>query len=151
MSPIITLPTAHSSNVISFNRLGEAIVPLESVVFGFGDGVEDTQSRFVSAKIRGVRVACAYMPNGSAVGSEKWHYKLAWMKRLGAWIQKNVDPNEPFALCGDFNVAPEAIDVHAPAEWENETIFHPEARAALQELRAFGLVDTFRARVAREC
>lgn len=116
------------------------------VVVGLGDGVEDPQSRLVSARVGGVRVVSVYMPNGQSVGSDKWTYKLAWMQRFRAWLDRHVSPDEPAAICGDFNVAPEALDVHDPAFWEGETLYHPEARAGLAHVRAFGLVDTFRER-----
>ncbi len=118
--------------------------PATEVQVGLADGVEDPQARFVSAVVRGVRVASVYCPNGQAVGTDKWFYKLAWMKRLRAWLERNARPDEKLCLCGDFNVAPEPIDVHDPAAWEGETLYHPEARGALAEVTGWGLVDTFR-------
>jgi exodeoxyribonuclease-3 len=118
--------------------------PLEDVQLGLADGVDDPQARLIAATVRGVRVASVYCPNGQSVGSEKWAYKLAFMKRLRAWLDRHVRPDQPFALCGDFNVAPEALDVHDPAAWEGETLYHPEARASLADVAAFGLVDTLR-------
>ncbi len=128
---------------------GVAILSREEatdVRLGLSDGVEDPQARFASAVILGVRVASVYAPNGQAVGSDKWFYKLAWMKRLRAWLERNCKPEEKLCLCGDFNVAPEPIDVHDPAAWEPTTLYHPEARAALAELTGWGLVDAFRAK-----
>ncbi len=118
-------------------------VPAEDVTRGFGDGGDDAHSRLISARISGVRVLCAYFPNGSEVGSDKWRYKLEWMKRLRGYLDRS-DPKQPLTLCGDFNVAPEARDVHDPQAWEASVLFHPEARAALASIRAWGLVDTFR-------
>jgi len=118
-------------------------VPAEDVTRGFGDDADDAQSRLISAQISGVRVLSAYFPNGSEVGSDKWLYKLDWMKRLRRYLD-GCDRNQSLALCGDFNVAPEARDVHDPRAWEASVLFHPEARAALESIRAWGLVDTFR-------
>lgn len=118
--------------------------PVTDVLVGLDDGVEDPQARLISAKVRGVRVISAYMPNGSSVGSDKWFYKLEWMRRMRTWLDTHASPDEPLALCGDFNVAPDDIDVHAPKEWEDETIFHPEARAGLTHIAKFGLIDAFR-------
>jgi len=115
----------------------------EDVARGFGDGGDDSQSRFVSARVAGITIASAYVPNGAEVGSEKWTYKLDWLRRLRAWLARR-DENEPLALCGDFNVAPEDRDVCDPRAWETSVLFHPEARAALEEVRAWGLVDAFR-------
>jgi exodeoxyribonuclease-3 len=119
-------------------------LPATDVRVGLDDGDPDPQARLVSAVIGGVRVASVYVPNGSEVGSEKWAYKRAFYGRLRAWLDRHVRPDEPFALCGDFNVAPAAIDVHDPAAWENDVLFHPDARADLDHVSAFGLVDTLR-------
>ena len=121
---------------------------LTEVSRGFGDG-EDApdQARFIAGTLRGVRVASAYFPNGGALGSDKWQYKLRWMSRLRAWLAQHVDGRAPFALCGDFNVAPEARDVCAPEKWEATVLCHPDARRALEEVRATGLVDAFRLKV----
>jgi exodeoxyribonuclease III len=111
---------------------------------GFGDGGDDTQARLVMARVGSVHVVSAYIPNGSEVGSDKWAYKMEWMRRLRAWLDRRFAKSDLVALCGDFNVAPEARDVHDPAEWEPSVLFHPEARAALENVRAWGLVDAFR-------
>jgi exodeoxyribonuclease-3 len=111
---------------------------------GFGDGGDDAQARLVTARVGNVHVVNAYVPNGSEVGSDKWAYKMEWLKRLRAWLDRRFAKSDLVALCGDFNVAPEARDVHDPAEWEPSVLFHPEARAALENVRAWGLVDAFR-------
>ncbi len=111
---------------------------------GFGDGGDDAQSRLVTARVGSVHVVSAYVPNGSEVGSDKWAYKMEWMKRLRAWLDRRFAKSDLVALGGDFNVATEARDVHDPAEWEPSVLFHPEARAALEDVRAWGLVDAFR-------
>jgi exodeoxyribonuclease-3 len=112
--------------------------------FGAPDGEEDEQARLIAGTVAGVRVLCAYFPNGGSLGSEKWSYKLSWMTRLRAHLDRRYDPDQPLALCGDFNVAPEARDVHDPAVWEGSVLFHPEARAALRDVAGFGLEDVVR-------
>jgi exodeoxyribonuclease-3 len=119
--------------------------PMTAVEVGLADGVEDPQARLVAATVLGVRIISVYVPNGQSLTSDKWPYKLAWLKRLRTWLDKHETKDQPLALCGDFNVAPEAIDTHDPALWEGETLFHPLAREALQNVSDFGLVDTFRA------
>lgn len=129
---------------------GVAILAREmpvDVTSGFDDDVDDPQARFVVATVRGVRVASAYFPNGGEVGSEKWAYKLAWMKRLRAWLDRQVTASAPFALCGDFNVAPDDLDIHDPEKWRPTVLAHADARAALEQVRTFGLVDVFRKHV----
>lgn len=111
---------------------------------GMGEGNADSQARLVEARVRGVRVASAYFPNGERVGSEKWAYKLAWMERLRAHLAATAVPGEPFALCGDFNVAPEDRDVARPERWKDTVLCHPDARAALARIAAVGFEDAFR-------
>ncbi len=117
---------------------------VEDVQRGLRDGVEDPQSRLISARVGGVRVISVYVPNGQAVGSPAYEYKLEWFKRLKRYLEFHHKPDEPLVVCGDFNVAPEPRDVHDPAEWENQTLFSIPERDALKDLCGFGLVDTFR-------
>ncbi len=111
---------------------------------GFGDGVDDPQARFLDVRVGEIRVLDCYVPNGNEVGSDKWRYKLAWLERLLAYLSSHCIADEPLVLCGDMNVAPEARDVHDPALWEPTVLFHPEARAALARVAAWGLEDVFR-------
>ncbi len=104
----------------------------------------DDPARLVSARVDDIRFLCAYFPNGGEVGSDKWAYKLDWMGQLGRLLRERFDPTEPLVLAGDFNVAPEARDVCDPAAWANTVLCHPEARAALEEIRRFGFVDLVR-------
>ena len=121
-----------------------AKTPIEDVRIGFGDGVDDPQARYVSGVVGGVRVASVYVPNGSTVDSDKWQYKMAWLKRFEAYLAASHRPDEPLLLCGDYNIAPDQRDVARPFEWEHTVLYHPEARTALQSLVRFGLVDVFR-------
>lgn len=117
---------------------------VSDVVLGLGDGEDDPQARLIAGTVDGIRILNAYVPNGSAVGSDKYEYKLRWLERLHRYLETHCDPAQPLVLCGDFNVAPEARDVHDPAAWENETLFHVDSREALNRLLRWGLVDSFR-------
>lgn len=111
---------------------------------GLDDGEDDAQARLIFATVRGVRVASAYFPNGSEPTSPKYPYKLAWMKRLRAYLDRHIDPASPFLLCGDFNVAPTDLDAKHPEHWRDSVLANDEVRAALEHVRAFGLEDVFR-------
>lgn len=119
--------------------------PAEDVRVGLGDAAEDPQARLVSARIEGVRVLSAYFPNGEHPSSEKFAYKLSWMRRLREKLAREHRPDEPLALAGDFNVAPSDLDVRNAAKWAGSVLCHPEARAALVQLRDWGLIDSLRA------
>lgn len=126
---------------------GVAILSREEamdVARGFDDDeAPDAQARLIWATIGGVRICSAYFPNGQTLGSEKWAYKLAWMDRLRVRLSA-MDLGEPFALAGDFNVAPDPSDVAKPEKWESSVLFAPAAREALGAITGLGLVDTFR-------
>ena len=116
----------------------------EDVQLGMDDGVDDPQARLISARVDGVRIICAYVPNGGDMGSDKWAYKVDWYDRLRRWLDTHHDPDEPLILCGDFNVTPDDRDVARPKQWEGGVLCSPPAREALQNVVDWGLVDTFR-------
>jgi len=116
------------------------------VAAGFRDGGDDEQARLLAATITGVRVICAYVPNGQAVGTEKYGYKLEWLERLRKLLEREADPARALALVGDFNVAPSDADVHDPEAWRGQVLCSDPERAALQRVLDWGLVDGFRAR-----
>ena len=118
--------------------------PLEDVKRGMGDDVDDPQSRLISGVFRGVRVISAYFPNGGEIGSAKYAYKLAWIKRLRTMLERDFSPAMPLVLAGDFNVAPDERDTKNPDLWRATVLFSDEVRAALGELRSWGLSDSLR-------
>jgi exodeoxyribonuclease-3 len=122
-------------------------VGIDAVERGFGDAHDDPyadDARLLSAGCAGVRVVCAYVPNGRAVGTEFYDRKLAWLAVLRDWLAASHDPDEPLALMGDFNVAPEDRDVWDPQAFVGATHVTPEERSAVAALGAWGLSDAFR-------
>jgi exodeoxyribonuclease-3 len=105
---------------------------------------EDTQQRLIAATIQGMRIICAYVPNGQALDSEKYPYKLSWLASLQEWIKQEMSAHASLALLGDYNIAPEDRDVYDPAAWEGQNLVSPPERAALQALLDLGLKDSFR-------
>ena len=118
--------------------------PLADVTRGFGDGVDDDEARVIAATTHGMRVVCVYVPNDQDLTSDRYPYKLAWFKRLRAYLDRTAAPDQPLAVCGDMNVAPDDRDVWSPEKWQNSIHCSPPERAALAELAAFGLTDVFR-------
>jgi exodeoxyribonuclease-3 len=106
------------------------------------------EPRLISAVFRGIRVYCAYFPNGRDPESEHFQTKLAWIDGLGSLIfaeaQEGGGSPTPIALMGDFNVAPEPRDVYDPEAMEGRILYTKEERSALERLRQRGLVDAFR-------
>jgi exodeoxyribonuclease III len=125
-----------------------ARAPIEDVTRGFDDGDDDSQARFIVARVSDVRVASIYVPNGQAVGTDKFRYKLDWLRRLRGWLDRHATPDQPLMLCGDYNVAPEDRDVHDPEAWRDQVLCHPDERAGLRAVTAWGAEDLFRRQTA---
>jgi exodeoxyribonuclease-3 len=123
---------------------------IEDVKKNLDDDPPDAQRRFIAATIEGVRIVDVYVPNGQAVGTPAFAYKLEWLERLRKDLAAHATPEQPVLVCGDFNVAPEDIDVYDPKKWEGSILCTDEERAALQNLLSWGLVDVFRDKHAGE-
>ncbi|MDR3352627.1 MAG: exodeoxyribonuclease III [Zoogloeaceae bacterium] len=104
----------------------------------------DPQKRLIAATMDGIRVICAYVPNGQTLESDKYAYKLAWLEGLRHWAAEELRQHEFLALCGDFNIAPEDRDVHDPKAWADAILCSPPERAAFRSLLDLGLADAFR-------
>ena len=128
-------------------QAGVAIISREApeqVGAGFDDGGPADEPRFLRAVYRGIHVLNTYVPQGREPESEHFQYKLAWFRRLRAFLERHFTPEMPVLWVGDFNVATEDIDVYDPVGLRGHVDFHPEAQAALEEVRRWGFVDVFR-------
>lgn len=117
--------------------------PAQDVARGI-PGFEDPQQRVISATIDGLRIVCVYIPNGQSLDSDKYQYKLRWLKALHDWLAGELKKYPRLALLGDYNIAPEDRDVHDPAAWQGQILCSVAERAAFQELIGLGLSDAFR-------
>ena len=117
--------------------------PIEDVVKN-NPLFEDEQQRLLTVTINGIRIVCAYIPNGQSLDSDKYQYKLKWLDGLHDWLQQQQLQHPRLALLGDYNIAPEDRDVHDPAAWEGQVLVSPPERAAFVRLQALGLTDAFR-------
>jgi exodeoxyribonuclease-3 len=106
------------------------------------DEVVDPQARVISALIGKVRVYSVYAPNGQAVGSPAYQYKLHWYERLRHCLQR--PHTSELLVCGDFNVASEDIDTHNPQLWRGAIMCSEDERTAFKQLCRVGLHDTLR-------
>jgi len=126
---------------------GVAIVsrlPVERVSCGFGDGDEREQSRILSASIGGVHLVNTYVPQGYAPDTDRFRYKLDWFQRLREFFARTFAPQDLIAWVGDFNVAPEPIDVYNPKRLLGSVGFHPDEHAALSYVKSWGFIDVVR-------
>jgi exodeoxyribonuclease-3 len=94
--------------------------------------------------LQGVRIVNLYVPNGSAIGSEKYAYKLRWLALLETYLKTLLAENAALLVCGDFNIALDDRDIHDPEGKETHIMSSPQERAALNQVLAVGLKDAFR-------
>jgi exodeoxyribonuclease-3 len=119
--------------------------PLSEVTEGIADEEDDPQARLISARVDGVTIISAYFPNGGEVGSDKYDYKLRWMKRLRTQLERRFDTaSDQVALCGDYNVAPFDDDIGRPKEWRSSVLANDTVREALDDVVSVGLEDVVR-------
>lgn len=117
--------------------------PINDVQFGIPD-YEDDQKRVIAATINGIRVVCVYIPNGQSLDSDKYQYKLKWLNALLNWLALELRQYPKLALLGDFNIAPEDIDLYDPVGWAGNVLVSEPERSAFQGLLQLGLRDSFR-------
>ena len=118
--------------------------PLLDVSVGI-PGFEDEQRRVIAATVGDIRIIDVYVPNGAAVGTDKYQYKLIWLEALTQYIQQQLALYPKLLIMGDFNIAPEDKDVHDPSLWVGSVLVSPAERDALTRLLSSGLIDSFRA------
>lgn len=125
---------------------GVALLSLEepdNVTTGL-PGFPDEQRRVIAADYAGVRVVNLYVPNGQAVGTDKYAYKLEWLDSLRKWLMEELTVNPNVVVVGDFNIAPTDRDVHDPDEWRGKILCSDEERSRLEAIEAIGFTDSFR-------
>ncbi|MBN1960000.1 MAG: exodeoxyribonuclease III [Deltaproteobacteria bacterium] len=123
---------------------GVAIVsrlPLSNIQKGFGDHQDDNQSRIISAFINDLRIISVYVPNGGELGSDKYAYKLKWLKRLRAYLDQTANPEQEIIVAGDFNIAWRDCDAAHPEAWRDSVLAHTSIREAFAPILSWGLRD----------
>ena len=119
-------------------------VGIEEVYSEEAVGLDPGEKRVLAATIDGVRVIDLYVVQGREVGSEKYAYKLEWLRSATAFVERELARHRHLVVVGDFNVAPSDEDVYDPEKWDGEIMCSDAERAALGEMQALGLTDTFR-------
>ncbi len=116
---------------------------IENVQIGFDDVPKD-EPRLIKAEINGIVIVNTYVPQGYLPDSQKFDYKLNWFDRLLNFFERHFMPTDPIVWVGDFNVAPEPIDVYDPVSLLGHVCFHPDVHEALKKVMSWGFVDVFR-------
>lgn len=107
-------------------------------------GFADEQARVLTATTAGIRVIGAYFPNGQAPGTDKFDYKMRWLRALREWVSDELASHPQLVLMGDFNIAPDDRDVYDPLAWAGQIHCTEDEREHLRRLSALGLHDAFR-------
>jgi len=127
-------------------------IPIENIKKGFY-GITDPnqnieifqdQKRLISAGINGIKIINIYVPNGSALGSEKFEYKINWLNCFASFLDKEVKKGELICLMGDFNIATSNLDIHDPKKYEGGIMASDTERNALNNVLKGRLIDCFR-------
>ncbi len=105
---------------------------------------EDSHSRYIEARVSGVRIGCLYLPNGNPAPGPKLEYKMRWFERLTTHAAELLATGEPIVLTGDYNVMPTELDVYKPERWVEDALFRPEVRKAFHDLVSQGWTDAIR-------
>jgi exodeoxyribonuclease-3 len=131
--------------ILSRLPLDDVQIGFEALLPGDGDAAElGQQKRVISALIEGVRVLNLYVPNGSSLTSEKYPYKLSWLACLRRYLAVLQQQGDPLVMVGDFNIAPEARDIHDPERLTGGIMASEPERSALTEALGERLHDVFR-------
>jgi exodeoxyribonuclease-3 len=117
--------------------------PLTQLSKGIPDYV-DAQARVIAASYGDLRVVNIYVPNGESIESPKYQYKQQWLEQLRLYLQAELKRYSKLIVLGDFNIAPENEDVHDPQQWAGQVLFSEPEREQFKQIKALGLVDSFR-------
>jgi len=116
----------------------------EKVVYGLHEGKDNEDFRILQTVVDGIPIINTYVPQGYAIDSDKYAFKLDWFRRLRTYFEKELDQEKPAIWMGDLNVAPEPIDVYHPDRRVNDPDFHIDARNAYKATVAWGFIDVYR-------
>jgi exodeoxyribonuclease III len=123
--------------------------PFDEINTGLPGDHSDDHARFIEAVVStatgALRVASLYLPNGNPPDTDKYSYKMRWMKRLHAYAGRRLSLGEPLILAGDYNVIPTEADARNPQAWVGDALFLPNTRSEFRALANLGLTDAVRA------
>ena len=109
---------------------------------------EDPQRRIISGILtnnnESIYIVSAYIPNGQAIDSDKFIYKMNWLNKFSEWVEKLTKKYDEIILTGDFNIAPEDSDCHDPDAWIGQNLVSPSERRAFKNILKIGFHDSYR-------
>ena len=117
--------------------------PIEIICKGI-PGLEDPSARYLECFTNGITVASVYIPNGGEVNSDKYLYKLDFLKHFQHYLKRRVIEENNFLLGGDFNIALNDDDVFNADAMQDQTCFTTQERSAFRDLLSIGFLDALR-------
>jgi exodeoxyribonuclease-3 len=120
-------------------------LPVERMRVDLSRSGPDEEARYIRVEVGSLVFVNVYVPQGYAVGSDRFQRKLLWLRAFLEDLRTGCEPGKPLLVTGDFNVAMDARDVYDPEGLEGRVCYHPDERALLGEILDWGLVDVFRA------
>ena len=121
-----------------------SLKPLSNVQTGFSDPLFPEDARILSGQLDGVTIINTYVPNGTAVGTDKFEYKLRWLARFRQMLDQRFSKDAPFIWLGDINIAPKPEDVYNSRRFYGGVGHHPLEFEGLDKIIDWGLTDCFR-------
>jgi exodeoxyribonuclease-3 len=121
-----------------------SLAPFDMLHYGFDGNGDDDGTRLIISWINGVPIVNSYVPQGTDPDSDRFQYKLGWFESLRKLFMDKFSKSNPLIWVGDFNVAPEPIDVHDPKRLLGHIGFHPDEHRALSKVKEWGFIDVFR-------
>lgn len=111
----------------------------------YGTGIEkyDKEGRMIRADFGSLSVMSVYHPSGTS-GEERQAFKMQWLDDFRAYINNLKKERNELVICGDFNIAHEAIDIHDPVGNARNSGFLPEERQWMTDFLSDGYTDSFR-------
>ena len=146
---IITVGQKSYNGVAILSKL-----PMELIANQLPGDKKDEQARFLEVKIdndKPFNIASIYLPNGNPIDTEKFPYKLDWMKRLKSYTKKKIENYETFIFGGDYNIIPSADDAIDIDKWKNDALHHPNSIKLYREILNLGLSDALRIYNSKPC
>jgi len=122
--------------IFSRSRIGDVSTEM--------DDTGGAEARFIKAVINDIIIVNTYVPQGFERDSEKFQYKLDWLRRLGNYFKSLFTPDSPIIWLGDFNAAMEARDVYDPEGLWGHVCYCQEVQDAINDIVRWGFTDVFR-------
>lgn len=119
-------------------------LPIRNVGTGFCDPLWPDDCRIITAEVEDFKIINTYVPNGTAVGTDKFDYKLRWLERFRRFLDERYRPSEKVVWMGDINIAPTPDDVYNSKRFYGGVGHHPQEFDLLARIVDWGLTDLFR-------